>query len=215
MITESKNITACYSSICWYYKSIDLPGSRKYIQSSLMAANSRKQWKDGPPADLIYFYEDFTKLYNATTHLVAAGCKRQAAIIDATIDIDDCSNTSFYCAAYNKTESRLWVPAYLSSKECSNPYKALKKAVRFIEKTNEDDDLFDMIIKHALSHNSLNESYVEWDVLKVNIMLQKILEATHLLYVRACTKDDCFLHNKTGTEPQGDVAVVNTETGPV
>ncbi|MGN6212713.1 hypothetical protein [Parafilimonas sp.] len=40
-------------------------------------------------------------------------------------------------------------------------------------------------------------------------MLQKILEATHLLYVRACTKDDCFLHNKTGTAPQGDIAICN------
>lgn len=209
MITESKNIAACYSSICWYYKSIDLPGSRKYIQSSLMAANSKKQWKDRPPADLIYFYEDFTKLYNATTHLAAAGCKRQAAIIDAAIDIDDCRNINLFCDVHNKTESRLWVPVYLSSKECSNPYKALKKAVRFIKRTNEDDDLFDMIIKHALSYNSLNESYVEWDVLKVNIMLQKILEATHLLYVRACTNDDCFLHNKTGTAPQGDIAICN------
>ncbi|MGN6212712.1 hypothetical protein [Parafilimonas sp.] len=146
MITESKNIAACYSSICWYYKSIDLPDSRKYIQSSLMAANCKKQWKDGPPADLIYFYEDFTKLYNATTHLAAAGCKRQAAIIDEAIDIDDCSNTSLFCDAHNKTESRLWMPVYLSPKEYCNPYKALKKAVRFIEKINEDDELFDMII---------------------------------------------------------------------
>lgn len=211
MITESKHIAGCYRSICSFFESIDLPDARRYIQTSLMAANNKQQWKGRTPADLIYFYEDYTKLYNTTTHLAAAGCKRKAAIIDTEINIDDCCNISLYCAAHNKTESRLYVPAYLSSKEFCNPYKALKKAVRFIEKINEEDDLFDFIIKHALSNDSLIESCVEWDVLKVNIMLQKILEATHLLYVRACTNNDRWLFKNANKEKQEDSRMVNTE----
>ncbi|HEX5154771.1 MAG TPA: hypothetical protein VFW07_25165 [Parafilimonas sp.] len=211
MISESKKMAECYRSICWFFEMIDLPRARKYIHTSLMAANSKRQWKGHTPSDLIYFYEDFTKLYNTTTHLAASGCKRQAAIIDADVNLDDCCNISLYCSSHNKTESRLYVPVYLSAKEFCNPYKAIKKAVRFIEKTDKEDDLFNFIIKHALSNDSFIESCVDWDVLKMNVMLQKILEATHLLYVRACTNDDRWLFRNANKEKQEDNLATNAE----
>lgn len=211
MITESKRIKTCYREINSFFEYVDLPGARKYLQTSLMAANSKKIWKGRTPADLVYFYENYTKLYNAATHLTIGGCRRQSAIIDTDINVTDCSNASLYCLQCDTVESRLYVPVYLSSKEFCNPYKVFKKAVRFIEKINEKEDLFNSIIMHALSNESFTESCVEWDVLTVNIMLQKILEASHLLYVRACTNDDKWYYYPAKPEQDNDNIITTTE----
>ena len=72
-------------------------------------------------------------------------------------------------------------------KEFLNPYRALKKAVRF-NKQDKHGALFDELIQYALSHDSFLESGLEWNALQMNIMLQKLVEGAYLLHVRTETE---------------------------
>jgi hypothetical protein len=189
MITENNRITSAYKDISEFFAAFDLPAARDHIQTSLVAANSKKVWKEESPAALISFFDDFKMLFNAAAIISASGCKRQTCII-ATEEgrlIPDFTNLSLYCKPYDETEYWLYIPRYLSVKEYFNPYKALKKAVPYIQRS-EHGAVFDEIIQYALSHDSIIEAALEWNALQLNIMLQKLAEAAYLLHVRTKTK---------------------------
>ena len=196
MITENIRITNAYKEVSHFFQAFDLPATRDYIQTSLLAASSNKLWKEEYPAALVSFYDDFKMLFNAAVTITASGCKRQTGII-ATEEgrlVPDFTNLNLYCKPYDETEYWLYIPRYLSVKEFFNPYKALKKAVRFI-KQDKYGALFDEIIQYALSHDSFLEAALEWNALQMNIMLQKLAEAAYLLHVRTKTEStgsECF-----------------------
>lgn len=151
-ITETEEITSCYTAIQHFFDVFDLPSARKYILTSLLAANNNKLWKGQCPGDLIVFYEEFGSLANAVKKIAACGCKRQPAIIkrDNENDAFDVNRFELYCHTTDKPAYWMYFPKYLSVKEFFNPYKALKKAVRFLQ---EDDfnDVFEYIVQYALS----------------------------------------------------------------
>lgn len=185
MITENSRTANAYKAISYFFEVFDLPGARDYIQTSLLAANSNKLWKGECPADLVYFYEAYKKLFNATAVITGSGCIRQTGIIATTENklIPDFTNLNLYCRLYDETEYWLYIPRHLSVKEFCNPYKALKKAIRFVQQ-DKFDAPFDKIIQYALSYDGFRNACIDRDTLQLNIMLQKLLEAAHLLYVR-------------------------------
>src|SRR5690242_2597275 len=194
-ITETDAVKACYSAIHTFFDVFDLPSARKYILTSLLAANDNKLWKGQCPGDLIVFYEEFEFLADAVKKIAAAGCKRQAAIIktDDENEAPDCSRFELYCHKTDKSVWWMYVPKYLSAKEFFNPYKALKKVVRFLQQ-DDFNDLFEYIVQYALSYDSFTDASLEWDTLKINIMLQKLTEAAYLLLVRTYTKPGSLIH---------------------
>jgi hypothetical protein len=157
------------------------------------------------------FYEEFEFLTDAVKKNAAAGCKRQAAIITTNDENEapDFNRFELYCRKADTLIWWLYFPKYLGVKEFFNPYKALKKAVRFLQQ-EEFNDLFEYITQYALSHDSFTEASLEWDTLKINIMLQKLTEAAYLLLVRSYTKPGSLLHindeeknkNTTGSDTQ-------------
>lgn len=188
MVTEHKHITSAYIALSHFFEVFDLPSARNYIQTSLLAANSNKPWKGACPADLVYFYAAYKKLFSAAVIIAGSGCTRQTAIIATAAGgpVPDFTNLSLYCRLYDATEYWLYIPRHLSVKEFFNPYKALKKAVRSLTKEDAYDDLFDTIVQYALSYGSFTDASLEWDTLQLNIMLQKLMEAAYLSHVRTC-----------------------------
>jgi hypothetical protein len=141
------------------------------------------------------FYEELGFLAGVVKKIAAAGCKRQAAIIKNSDENEapDCSRFELYCHKTDKLVWWMYVPRYLSAKEFLNPYKALKKAVLFLQQ-DDFNDLFEYIVQYALSYDSFTDASLEWDTLKINIMLQKLIEAAYLLLVRTYTKPGSLIH---------------------
>ena len=194
-ITETDAIKACYTAIHTFFDVFDLPSARKYILTSLLAANNNKLWKGQCPGDLIVFFEEFESLANAVKKIAACGCKRQSAIIQTGDENNtpDYSRFELYCRKTDRLVYRMYFPKYLSAKEFFNPYKALKKAVWFLQ-ADDFNDLFEYIVQYALSYDSFTDASLEWDTLKINIMLQKLTEAAYLLLVRTHTKPGSLIN---------------------
>jgi hypothetical protein len=189
MITENIYITNAYKEVSEFFHGFNLPAARDYIQTSLLAASSKKIWKKNCAANLVSFYDDLKMLFTAAATITAGGCKRQSCIIVTAEGrlVPDFTNFNLYCKPYDETEYWLYIPHYLSVKEFFNPYKALKKAVHYI-KNDEYGAVFDEILQYALSHDSFLESPIEWNALQMNIMMQKLAEACYLLHVRTKTE---------------------------
>lgn len=206
MIKETEDIKACYRAVHTFFDVFDLPSAREQILKSLLAANSNKIWKGKCPSDLIIFYEEFEFLTDAVKRVAASGCKRQAAIIKTNDgnNAPDFNQFNLYCNKLDEPEHWLYIPKYLSAKEFMNPYKAIKKAAGFLQQ-RYCTGLFEHITQYALSHDSFIDASLEWDTLKINMMLQKLVEAAYLLLVRTYSKTDNLMYtneeeNKNTTE---------------
>src|SRR5258706_3974629 len=123
MITENIRITNAYKEVSHFFQAFDLPATRDYIQTSLLAASSNKLWKEECPAALVSFYDDFKMLFNAAATITAGGCKRQTCILvtEGRL-VPDFTNLSLYCKPYDKTEYWLYIPRYLPVKEIFHTY---------------------------------------------------------------------------------------------
>ena len=185
VITETENMEAHYNTIRSFFDVYDLPSARKHITTSLLAINSTKLWKGKCPADLVFFYQEFRKLVIAAINIVRCGCVREQVIISPQQKdtIPAIQNLDLYCGAMDKADAWLYIPKYLSIKEFYNPYKALKKANGYLE-NYVLDDLLNEIIQYALSYGSYMEVGIEEDTLRLNVILQKIIEAAYLVRVR-------------------------------
>jgi len=75
-------------------------------------------------------------------------------------------------------------PRHLSHQEFLIPYKALKKVVHY-KSREEWKDILKTILQHALSPNSIYEFDDGIDLLKIWLLLHKLIEASHLVCVRA------------------------------
>ncbi|HEX5154770.1 MAG TPA: hypothetical protein VFW07_25160 [Parafilimonas sp.] len=183
MITENKHITNCYNSINHFFDSFNLQHASRHIQRSLLAAGSNKLWKGRYPADLIHFFRRFKTLLDALIEIADCECIRQNAVVkrDDKKQLPDIKNSNLFCSPFREYESWYCLPGHLSPNEFFNPYKALKKIVSHVEDTGE---LLDTILQYALSNESFTDGNEELDTLQLNSMLQKLLEAAHLLYVR-------------------------------
>ncbi|MGN6351741.1 MAG: hypothetical protein ACTHLB_00040 [Parafilimonas sp.] len=181
MVTENKHITNCYNSISHFFDAFDLQHAYRYIQQSLLVAGSHAVWTGKYPADLIHFFHRFEVLLDALIEIADCKCKRQNAVIkrDDKKQLPDIKNNLLFCSPYREHESWHNLPRHLSAGEFFNPYKALKRLVPHIEDTGE---LLNSILHYALCGESLADE--EMNTLQLNLMLQKLLEAAHLLHVR-------------------------------
>lgn len=181
MVTENKHITNCYNSISLFFDAFDLQHAYRYIQQSLLAAGSHAVWTGKYPADLIHFFHRFEILLDALIEIEGCECRRSNAVLKRNDkkQLPDIKNSRLFCSYYREHESWHNLPRHLSAGEFFNPYKALKRLTLHIEDTSE---LLNSILHYALCGESFADEGM--DALQLNLVLQKLLEAAHLLYVR-------------------------------
>lgn len=194
MITENKRIANCYNTISNFFDAFDLHRVTGHIKNSLLAAGSNTIWKGKYPADLIHFFQRFEILLNAVIEIAGCECIRQNAVIkrDDKELLPDLADIKLFCSPYREHEIWNCLPRHLSANEFFNPYKALEKIAPHIEDTGE---LLNTILQYALSNESFADGSEELDTLQLNIMLQKLLEAAHLLYVRIAITSNAAMEN--------------------
>ena len=158
---------------------------RKYILSILRAAYSEGYWKKSHPGDMLIFQEQMVALIRAAHGFMSDKKNPQPKRARAILD-DDALMNGINPASYAglEKENEIWefFPRYLTKKEFINPWLVFKKVLKYRNQGEWKSDL-KIIVSYALSPYG-KESALEYDYLSINIYLQKLVEAAHLIMIR-------------------------------
>jgi hypothetical protein len=174
-----------YRQIEEFFSFADPACYRKYILSMLKAAYSEGYWKKSFPGELLIFHEQIKSLVKAVHQLAPGGKptgkKAARAILDDDAFLNGINLTAY--TGFNR-ENEIWevFPRHLTKKEFVNPWLVFKKFLKYKSRSEWESDL-ENIVSYALSPHG-KESALEYDYLSINIQLQKLVEAAHLIRMR-------------------------------
>lgn len=181
--TQNKELPEGYGSIIEFFESFTLPFARNYLISAIKAAESKRIWNKAAPTDLLYFFECMEALIPEIYSIVKDGKKTKKVILPKSPNSSDLTQYHLYCGRYDQLKPWDYFPRSLSAKEYQNPYKALQK---FTSKASKKEwrETLHYLLSYALGANSLSELGVNLELISISEDLQKMLEASHLIYVR-------------------------------
>ncbi len=181
-ISAIKKMEVHYETIHAFFDAFSLPHSRRYLLSAIKATERNRVWKKASPADLLYFFEKLHELLFAAFAISTSGYKRDKVLlsIDSIPDPAQIKLYTGWCRKYGPWD---YFPSSLSTKEYNDPYRALKKCIKWSDKKQWKDTLGN-ILNYALSANTMSETGTKIEILQTTLLLQKMLEACHLIDVR-------------------------------
>lgn len=163
---------------------------RKYITSMLKAAYSEGYWKKSDPGRLLHFQQMMQELIEAVYEFVKegkSGIKLDSKTVIQEAIIKGEGDISLFHAHYS--EENIWAlfPRNLSQKEFQNPFLVYRKFFRLQGYKSWVMD-FGELVSLALSPFG-NESALDYDYLEIHRLLQKMVEASHLIEIRTHKQD--------------------------
>jgi hypothetical protein len=186
---ESLKIQAGYAEISDFFSAYSLAQARKYLQKILKASNANR--KSGMnPSGILYFFERLQQLYAASMLIHQSGLQRDAAIITPPEnEAPDLANYPQYFGWYFQRASWYYIPRSLSEKEYFNPYKVFKKLEAYASEETWKF-IFNELRDYTFLKGSFSDAGDNYNILEIYILLNKLLEACHLIDVRAITELD-------------------------
>jgi hypothetical protein len=186
---ESLKIQAGYAEIADFFSAYSLAQARKYLQKILIVANANR--KSGMNAtSILYFFERLQQLHAASMLIYQCGLQRDAAIITTPEDqAPDLASYPQYCGWHFRRASWYYVPRSLSGKEYFNPYKVFKKLEAYASEETWKY-IFHELRDYTFLKSSFTDGSENYNILEIFILLNKLLEACHLIDVRAITELD-------------------------
>jgi hypothetical protein len=186
---ESLKIQAGYAEISDFFSAYSLSQARKYLQKILKASNANR--KSGMnPSGILYFFERLQQLYAASMLIHQSGLQREAAMITPAEDqAPDLANYPQYCGWHFRRASWNYIPRSLSEKEYFNPYKVFKKLEAYASEETWKF-IFHELQDYTFLKGSFSDAGDNYNILEIYILLNKLLEACHLIDVRAITELD-------------------------
>lgn len=182
-----------YITIAEFFDTYALATGRRYLKQMLKTAGSFHYWK-GNPSNVLFFFEKLEGLVLAALVIHRTEKKREAALLTLAPDeMPSLTAYSQYCGWHYQSDPWFFFPRSLNRSEYANPYLVFKqvaakggrKAWRF---------RLQELQFHTLSTSSVNENEdVDLDALRLYLLLSKLIEAAHLVEVRAI--------NEIGGEP--------------
>ncbi len=176
-----------YKMIYEFFESFTLPQARSYLLSTLKAAESEHIWNKSTPNDLLFFFDHLHQLLSAVYDPISSNDIIQEVVLSKPDSCPDLLQYHLYCGNYDKPNPWEYVPHCLSSKEYRNPYKALRK-VTGAYSLKEWKEIMHYLLHHALAASSLADVGVHLELIRISECLQKLIEASHLIHVRAFIK---------------------------
>lgn len=191
---ESPEVQHAYITIAEFFGTYSLADARRYITKMLKTAGSFHFWRDNP-SNVLFFFEKLEELVLATLVIHREGSERQDGVITLAQD-EMPSLTAYqqYCGWHHKSDPWYFFPRSLNRKEYANPYIVFKQIA-----ANGNRKKWRFVLRevqfYTLSTSSVNESEdIEFDALRLYRLFTKLVEAAHLIDVRAI--------NEVGGEPR-------------
>ncbi len=185
MLTKHIKNADPYKVIGDFFSFASLSQHRKFIYFMLEAAYSEDYWRKSYPGTVLLYHEQIKELIKAIYTIVMKDKNKTSRRRVMLADINPVSHTIDPASYFGKHKGdAMWTffPRHLSGKEFIDPYKALEKFFEFLSLKEWRLGLRELVF-YALSPNG-NESALEFDFMKINNLLQKLIEASHLIHVR-------------------------------
>lgn len=183
-----KFIHPSYKTITEFYDTWSLPHAVQLLSSAILSANDEKVWKQGSPATLLYFFERLEELLVAIFEL-----PEDLYSDEAKPELNDqhwrLTGYASYCGWPKKYSPWDYFPRHLTQKEFLNPWKAIRKIKRW-QGIDEWKLQLKELLHDALSPKTIHDLMNGEQALNGWLLLHKLLEATHLIEVRAIHEDE-------------------------
>ena len=176
--------TQVFKGIDRFFDAYPLGSAREYLLSAIKAAESDKIWQAKAPLDLLYFFEQLQLLVIGVYEVRTEFDKSKTALHPKSIEEFDFAARSHYCGNYPHQSPWDYFPRNLTIDEYRNPYQALTGFTQAMSK-KEWIEILITLKDNALSANSLSEMGIELSLVSLTDRLLKMLEACHLIRVRA------------------------------
>lgn len=181
---ESKKTAAAYNAISQFFDAWSLPLAAHYLFKMLKASMAVKPTNINP-SSVLYFFKTLDSLITAALHIHDSGEQREQAIIRLNEDaLPDLSNYSHYFGWYLPAHPWQFIPRALDVKEYANPYLVFKKLSRYAAEEKWKYILSELQ-DFTFYKSSFAECGEEFNILTIHRLLQKLIEAAHLVEVRA------------------------------
>lgn len=181
MIPKHPELTISYSRIYEFFDAWALPYARNYLRKIIKTAFSEKSGKM-PVASVFYFFEHLEHLTAATIFIGPHYDRSRSAILhkDTIIDLNRHED---YCGWSSKYQPWDYFPRFLTEKEYKNPYRVFCK----MDKSTMDEwkKRYKDLLEYCYLRGSFNESVKHPQAINLYIDLSKLIEAAHLVQVRA------------------------------
>lgn len=176
-----------YNSISEFFDAWSLPVANHYLFIILKASTAAKATKSNP-STVLYFFKTLDNLITAALRIQEKGEHREQAIVQLNEDeLPDLSNYSQYFGWYLPSHAWQFIPRALEVKEYANPYLVFKKLSRYA-----GEEKWKFILSELQDFTFYKASFAEcgeeFNILTLYRLLQKLIEAAHLVEVRAITE---------------------------
>lgn len=170
-----------YQVIRTFFSDWGVADTRQFITRLFKTAERERLWKGEHPNDLLYFQEQFYRVIKSVFKIVSYYDYPEDAVLEESDSVLSPAALSSYCARYRTA----WecFPRYLGSKEFLNPYRVLEQFTRYQDLYQWKESLR-TLVHYALSNNCLDEFGEARGILRTYLIMQKLVEACHLIVVR-------------------------------
>jgi hypothetical protein len=186
-IKKKEKLNCYHESIHEFFDSFPLSHARIYLLSACKAAESHNVWNKKPPVDLLFFFESLERLLSAPFALVKNNKHSSKAGVRKVSDTPDLRQTELYCASTDGSSVWDCFPRSLSGKEYAEPCRVLETFTEWASKKEWKNILRD-ILYYSLGSSSLSDLGVNLEMVTISELLQKMLDACHLIHVRTSPK---------------------------
>ncbi len=171
-----------YRDIAEFMSLWDVHGHRKYISGWMTAVNRNDFWRVSTPSELLFYCGRLLVLIKALRKLSIENKKRKTAI-DLLKEKGHSAKTDLLHPALfmeGRPGESLWdeFPRNISLEEYNDPYLIVSEFFGWYSLDEWKRELYDLLFD-ALSRNAAAR-----DIRQIEIRLQKLVEAAHLIYVR-------------------------------
>lgn len=191
---ESPEVQHAYIAIAEYFDAFSLAAALRYLKKIVKTAGSFHYWRDNP-ASVLFFFEKLEPLVGAALTIHRTEGERAAALLTLAPD-EMPSLTAYeqYCGWHYQSDPWYFFPRSLSRSEYADPYRVFKQVAAKGGRKQWRFRLQELQF-HTLSTSSVNDNEdTDLDALRLYLLLSKLIEAAHLIEVRAI--------NEIGGEPR-------------
>lgn len=174
-----------FSSLHDFFDLYSLGEAIRLLKQVVKSSADKKEWKKGPPSDLLYFTEQLHSLCS-TAYIISGTITDDEpyvlSILTPSKQLSCLKNARFISQSQFAT---VWncFPRHLKLEEFCNPFLILKKFMIHASKEQWQKTVREFAF-FALSKHSSDDEYPTSELLKNQKILLQLLEACHLLHVR-------------------------------
>lgn len=182
---ENPDVQYAYLTIAGFFDAYALARALAYTRQTLKTADSDRYWK-GDPSAVLYFFEKLQDLVMAALTLQREEAVRPAALV-ALAEGEAPSLIAYhqYCGRRHQSDPWYFFPRSLGRADYANPYRVFARLAAWGGRKRWKTRLRDLRF-FALSTSSLSENGdAELNTLQLYFLLTKLVEAAHLINVRA------------------------------